>query len=70
MDNWQQEEDKRETVNPEKMKISEQFMTAMFSPREYRDSLLKLQSKKAEKMLSLVTIRFRILPWDIIWTLR
>ena len=46
MDNWQQEEDKRETVNPEKMKISEQFMTAMFSPREYRDSLLKLQSKK------------------------
>ena len=46
MDNWQQEEENRETVNLEKMKISGQFMTAMFSPREYRGSLLKLPMKK------------------------
>lgn len=46
MNNWQQEEENRETVNLEKMKISGQFMTAMFSPREYRGSLLKLPMKK------------------------
>ncbi|MDD6071930.1 MAG: DUF1189 domain-containing protein [Clostridiales bacterium] len=46
MNNLQQEEENRETVNLEKMKISGQFMTAMFSPREYRGSLLKLPMKK------------------------
>lgn len=46
MDNWQQEEENEKTTNPKGMKISEQFMTAMFSPKEYRSSLLKLPTKK------------------------
>lgn len=46
MNNWQQEEENREMANPKSMKISEQFMTAMFSPKEYRSSLLKLPTKK------------------------
>ena len=47
MENWMQDDENKETSkNPGNMKLSECFMTAMFAPREYRSSLLKLPTKK------------------------
>lgn len=46
MENWKQEEQNSETGENKNMKLSERFMTAMFSPREYSSTLLKLPTKK------------------------
>ncbi len=66
MENWEQEEQSNEMGNIEDMKLSECFMTAMFSPQEYSSSLLKLSVKKMMRyflcLILLLTVIRNVIP--------
>lgn len=66
MENWKQEEQNSETGETKNMKLSELFMTAMFSPREYSSSLLKLPAKKMVSyflcLILLLTVIQSVIP--------
>lgn len=67
MDNWKQDEENKETVrNQGNKKLSECFMIAMFAPREYRNSLLKLPTKKMVGyflcLIILITVIQAVIP--------
>ncbi|MCM1179839.1 MAG: DUF1189 domain-containing protein [Clostridium sp.] len=66
MEDWEQEEQNSTMENIENMKLSECFMTAMFSPKEYSSSLLKLPVKKMVRyflcLILLLTVIRNVIP--------
>lgn len=62
----QEEKEEKEEINPGRMKLSEQFMTAMFAPGDYEKTLLRLPGKKMIRyflcLILLLTVIRDVIP--------